>query len=168
MAGITAQGCNVVDIGMVGTDQYYHACATLKLPGMMVTASHNPAQYNGFKMVREMPFLLSGSDGIPEVRDLAMKGEFPKSENVGTIRKVDLADSFTEKVLSMVNVSAIKPLKVVIDTGNGMVGPAIARLMKNIPQVTVIPMYFEPDGTFLTMAATHSKKRTGANSKRAW
>ena len=146
--GITEQGCNVVDIGMVGTDQYYHACATLKLPGMMVTASHNPPQYNGFKMVREMPFLLSGADGIPEVRDLAMKGEFPKSETVGTIRKVDLADSFTEKVLSMVNVSAIKPLKVVMDTGNGMVGPAIQRLMEKIPQVAVIPMYFEPDGTF--------------------
>ncbi len=62
--GIMDQGADVVNIGMVSTDQYYFACAKLKLPGMMVTASHNPKQYNGFKMVREMPYLLSGDEGI--------------------------------------------------------------------------------------------------------
>ena len=146
--GATEQGANVVDIGMVGTDQFYHACAELKIPGVSVTASHNPPQYNGFKMVREMPFLLSGKDGIPEVRDLAAKGEFAKPKKVGTIRNVDLSDSFTNKILSLVDEKKIKPLKVIIDTGNGMVGPAIEKIMKHIPQITVIPMYFDPDGTF--------------------
>ena len=68
LRGLTEQGANVIDIGMVSTDQYYYACATLKLPGLMVTASHNPPQYCGFKMVRDMPYLLSGDSGIQDLR----------------------------------------------------------------------------------------------------
>ncbi len=76
--GLTDQGADVLDIGMVSTDQYYFACATLGLPGMMVTASHNPKAYNGFKMVRRMPYLLSGDEGIQDIRRLVEADAFPE------------------------------------------------------------------------------------------
>ncbi len=74
--GILDQGANVISIGMVSTDQFYFACATEKLPGLMITASHNPKQYNGFKMVKEMPYLLSGDSGIQDIRRIAEKAQF--------------------------------------------------------------------------------------------
>ena len=71
--GLIRQGADVIDIGMVSTDQYYYACATLKTPGVMVTASHNPPEYSGFKMVRDMPYLLSGDSGIDDLKSLSKK-----------------------------------------------------------------------------------------------
>ena len=77
LLGLTDQGADVFDLGMVSTDQYYFACAEMGLPGMMVTASHNPKQYNGFKMVRRMPYLLSGEAGYPGLRRLVENEEYP-------------------------------------------------------------------------------------------
>ncbi|WP_026369304.1 phosphomannomutase/phosphoglucomutase [Kallotenue papyrolyticum] len=144
--GITDQGADVINIGMVSTDQYYYACAKFGKPGMMVTASHNPKQYNGFKMVRRMPYLLSGDQGIQDLRRLVEREDFPAPPRKGTIREVDLLDEFVQSLLGLIDVNAIKPLKVIADTGNGMVGPALARLYSRLP-VQLTPMYFEPDGT---------------------
>jgi len=143
--GIMDQGADVVDIGMVSTDQYYFACSTLKLPGVMVTASHNPKAYNGFKMVRQMPYLLSGDQGIQDLRRIVEADAFAPSTRKGTMRAVDLSERFVETMLGLVDVEAIKPLKVIADPGNGMVGPILQRVFARLP-VTLIGMYLEPDG----------------------
>ncbi|NJL05402.1 MAG: phosphomannomutase/phosphoglucomutase [Chloroflexaceae bacterium] len=144
--GIMEQGADVISIGLVSTDQYYFACAKLSLPGMMVTASHNPKEYNGFKMVRRMPYLLSGDDGIQDLRHLVEAGDFPPPLRTGTMQTVDFQQEFIEKVLSLIDVSALKPLKVIADTGNGTVGPILQAVFQHLP-VELIGMYLDPDGT---------------------
>jgi phosphomannomutase len=145
--GITDQGADVADIGMVSTDQYYFACTKLGLPGMMVTASHNPKQYNGFKMVRQMPYLLSGDAGIQDLRKLVESEAFPEPTRKGQIIPHDYKEEFITKVLSLIDVDALKPLKVVADTGNGMVGPILADVYAKLPSIELIGMYLDPDGT---------------------
>jgi phosphomannomutase len=144
--GLTEQGADVVDIGMVSTDQYYYACATLGLPGLMVTASHNPPEYCGFKMVRRMPYLLSGSDGIGELRALVEQEAFgPAPAQAGRVEHRDLTAGFIDKVVGLVDGSAMRPLTVVADTGNGMVGPILQQVFSRLP-VRLIGMFLEPDG----------------------
>jgi phosphomannomutase len=143
--GLTDQGADVIDIGMVSTDQYYFACSKLGLPGMMVTASHNPKAYNGFKMVRKMPYLLSGDAGIQDLRRLVESEDFPEAPEKGKIIKQDFKEEFVQKVLSIINASAVKPLKVVVDTGNGMVGPILQEVYKRLP-VELTGLYLDPDG----------------------
>jgi phosphomannomutase len=148
--GIMDQGADVVNIGMVSTDQYYFACARLKLPGMMVTASHNPKQYNGFKMVREMPYLLSGDEGIQDLRRIVENDAFAIATRKGTMSEVDLSEEFIAAVLGLIDVPALAkmqpPLRVVADTGNGMVGPILQRVYAQLP-VELIGMYLDPDGS---------------------
>jgi len=105
--GLTDQGADVIDIGRVSTDQFYFACATLGLPGMMVTASHNPKAYNGFKMVKKMPYLLSGDAGIQDLRKLVESEAFPKATRMGQIVRHDFKDEFVQKVLSLIDVNAL-------------------------------------------------------------
>ena len=144
--GVTQQGAAVVDIGMVSTDQYYYAAATLDRPGIMVTASHNPPDYNGFKMVRKMPHMLSGEEGIQDLRQLVESDRFAPSSTRGTVVTRDLSDGFIDKALSFVEPAEIAPLKVVADTGNGMVGPVLTRVFAQLP-VELTAMFVEPDGT---------------------
>jgi phosphomannomutase len=144
--GLMDQGADVINIGMVSTDQYYFACTKLGHPGMMVTASHNPKQYNGFKMVKKMPQLLSGDAGIQDLRRLVESEEFAAPARTGTMSEVDLSEEFVEAVLALIDVDGLKPLKVVADTGNGMVGPILQRVYERLP-VTLIGMYLDPDGT---------------------
>lgn len=143
--GIMEQGADVIDIGMVSTDQYYFACSQLKVPGIMVTASHNPKAYNGFKMVRQMPYLLSGDQGIQDLRRIVEQDAYAPATREGTMRSADLSEQFVEAVLSLIDVAAIKPLKVVVDTGNGMVGPILERVYSRLP-VKLVGMYLDPDG----------------------
>jgi phosphomannomutase len=144
--GLCDQGADVINIGMVSTDQYYYACATLERAGMMVTASHNPPQYNGFKMVRSMPYLLSGDEGIQDLRRLVESEDYPKAKRQGQVVHKDLSQGFVDRVVGLVKADTLKPLKVVADTGNGMVGPSLARVYEGLP-VELIGMYFEPDGS---------------------
>jgi phosphomannomutase len=147
--GLTSVGVNVINVGQVSTDMYYYACATKQLPGIMVTASHNPKEYNGFKMVKNIPYLLSGDEGIQEIRQLIELGKFPpKASQPGKVENFAVMDGFVQKVLSLVDVNKIKPMKVIADTANGMVGPLLTEIFKNIPQIKLTPMYFEVDGTF--------------------
>jgi phosphomannomutase len=143
--GITDQGGDVVDIGMVSTDQYYFACAKMGLPGLMVTASHNPKAYNGFKMVKKMPYLLSGDAGIQDIRALVESNTFPTATRKGNISSHDFKNEFMQKVLSIIDANSIQPLYVVADTGNGMVGPILQDVYQRLP-VKLTPMYFNPDG----------------------
>ncbi len=147
--GLTSVGANVIDVGMVSTDMYYYACATKGFAGIMVTASHNPKEYNGFKMVKKIPYLLSGDEGIQDIRKVIEADEFPApAATPGTVEKWEIMDGFIEKILSLVDVTQLKPMSIICDTANGMVGPSITELFKKIPQVKVTPMYFDPDGTF--------------------
>ncbi|HYD35836.1 MAG TPA: phosphomannomutase/phosphoglucomutase [Vitreimonas sp.] len=147
--GLTEVGVNVIDVGMVSTDMYYYACATKKLPGIMVTASHNPKEYNGFKMVRQIPYLLSGDEGIMDMKKVIEADDFPPmATQPGSVEEWSIMDGFIEKMLSLVDVTQLKPMKVFADTANGMVGPSLTALFKHIPQIELVPMYFEPDGNF--------------------
>jgi len=146
--GLTDQGADVIDIGMVSTDQYYFACATLGLPGMMVTASHNPKAYNGFKMVKKMPYLLSGDAGIQDLRALVESENFPAPTRKGHITPRDFREEFIQKVLSIIDVRAIREsprLKVIADTGNGMVGPILKEIYSRLP-IHFTGLYLDPDG----------------------
>ncbi|MFV9504303.1 MAG: phosphomannomutase/phosphoglucomutase [Oscillochloridaceae bacterium umkhey_bin13] len=145
--GITDQGADVAEIGMVSTDQYYYACATLGLPGMMVTASHNPKEYSGFKMVRQMPYLLSGDEGIQDLRRLVESEAFPEATRKGTVTSHDFQEPFIQKVLSLIDPAALAPrkLRVIADTGNGMVGPILQEIFSRLP-IEFVGMYLDPDG----------------------
>lgn len=145
--GIMDQGADVINIGLVSTDQFYFACSKLQLPGMMVTASHNPKQYNGFKMVRQMPYLLSGNEGIQDLRLIVEADSYPETERHGEMREADLSEEFIAAVVDLIDVEALRSanLKVIADTGNGTVGPILKRVYARLP-VELIGMYLEPDG----------------------
>ena len=145
--GLMDQGADVDNIGMVSTDQYYYACATLGLAGMMVTASHNPKEYTGFKMVRKMPQLLSGDKGIQDLRRIVENDDYASPTRQGTLVERDLSEEFVKMVLSLIDVEALAPLKVIADTGNGMVGPILKRVYAQLPSVELAGMYLEPDGS---------------------
>lgn len=145
MKGLTDQGVDVIDVGMISTDQYYFICTQTQTPGIMVTASHNPKEYNGFKMVRKMPYLLSGEEGISDIRKLVESENFAESTKHGNISSQDFSDRFVEKVLSFIDVHSIKPIKVIADTANGMVGPILKKVYRHLP-VKLVNLYPEPDG----------------------
>ncbi|MCK6624110.1 MAG: phosphomannomutase/phosphoglucomutase [Anaerolineae bacterium] len=145
--GLMDQGADVVNIGMVSTDQYYYACATLNQAGMMVTASHNPAQYSGFKMVKKMPYLLSGDEGIQDLRRIIETDAFASPTRQGRMTEMDLSEEFVNYVLGLIEVNSLAPLKVIADTGNGMVGPILKRVYDRLPSVKLTGMYLEPDGS---------------------
>lgn len=145
--GLMDQGANVINIGMVSTDQYYFACATLDQAGMMVTASHNPAQYNGFKMVKKMPYLLSGEEGIQDLRRIIEADAFAQPTRQGQMTEQDLSADFVQMVSSLIDGPALAPLKVIADTGNGMVGPILKRVYERLPSINLTGMYLDPDGS---------------------
>ncbi len=145
--GLMDQGADVFNIGMVSTDQYYYACATLRLAGMMVTASHNPKEYTGFKMVRKMPQLLSGDKGIQDLRRIVENDDYSTPTRQGTMVERDLSEEFVKMVLSLIDIEALAPLKVIADTGNGMVGPSLKRVYSQLSSVELVGMYLEPDGS---------------------
>ena len=149
MDSLLNSGVNVLDVGQVSTDMYYYACAQTGLPGIMITASHNPKQYNGFKMVKKIPYLLSGDEGIQDMRVFIENDDLPLDTiEKGTQEKWDVMAEFIEKMLSLVDTTKLKPMKVVADTANGMVGPSLTELFKQLPQLQLTPLYFDVDGTF--------------------
>jgi len=147
--GATDGGADVVDIGMVGTEMLYFAVGELDLDGgIAVTASHNPKEYTGMKIVRRGALPVGGESGLLDVRDraLALEGK-PQGQSPGQVRKEDVYPAFVEKVLSFVDVAAVKPLRVVIDAANGMAGAMLPPVLARLP-VDALTCYFEADGTF--------------------
>ncbi len=145
--GLMDQGSDVINIGMVSTDQYYYACATLGHAGIMVTASHNPKEYSGMKMVRKMPQLLSGDEGIQDLRRIVENDNFPAPSRKGTMTEKDLTEDFVNMILSLLDADAPANLKVIADTGNGMVGPILKRVYGQLPSIDLTGMYLDPDGS---------------------
>jgi phosphomannomutase len=146
--GLTDSGVDVIDIGIGGTEMVYFATFDADLSGgIMVTASHNPPNYNGMKMVREGSRPISDDTGLREIRALAEAGDFAAPAKQGEVRHRDIMDGYIAHLLSYVDADKIKPLKVVINAGNGCAGPIIDRLEPELP-LQFIKLQHEPDGTF--------------------
>lgn len=148
--GITAAGNNVILAGLASTDLLYYASGSLRLPGAMFTASHNPARYNGIKLCRAGAVPISLDDGLAEIRDAAMRvldtGQWPSGAR-GTVTRRDLTADYAAFVRGLVDMSGMRPLSVAVDAGNGMAGMTVPAVLSPLP-VTVHPLYFELDGTF--------------------
>jgi phosphomannomutase len=145
--GAAEGGSDVIDIGMVGTEMLYHAVGSLELEGgICVTASHNPKEYTGMKIVRRGALPVGGDSGLLDLRDRAQRG-FGEVARQGEVRTHDIWPTFVEKVLSFVDVGSIRPLRVVIDAANGMAGAMLPPVLERLP-VEAVRCYFEPDGTF--------------------
>lgn len=146
--GITDQGTNAVDLGLVTTDGLYFAVGKFNYSaGVMITASHNPGKYNGMKFCRAHAFPISLESGLAEIRDLAVRGDFSQPASQGQVTRRDILDDYVKHVLSFIDVSKIRPLKVVVDAGNGMAGIVIPRVFQHLP-CELVPLYFELDGSF--------------------
>ena len=145
--GAADGGADVLDIGLVGTEMVYYAVGELGLDGgICVTASHNPKEYTGMKIVRRGALPVGGDSGLLDVRDRALRGFDPASKR-GDVRQEDVWPGFVEKCLSFVAVGELKPLRVVIDAANGMAGAMLPPILDRLP-VEAVPFNFEPDGTF--------------------
>ncbi len=147
MEGVRQQGVETVDLGLASTDLMYYASGRLGLPGAMWTASHNPAKYNGLKLCRAGAEPVGIESGLAEIRDRAMSGDFPAAEEEGAHRSVDLVQDYAEHVRSFVDIGVLRPLKVVVDAGNGMGGLVVPPVFADLP-IELVEMYFELDGTF--------------------
>lgn len=146
--GITSQGRDVVDIGLVTSDMIYFAVGKFGYAGgMMVTASHNPGEYNGIKFCREEAKPVGIESGLAEVRDMVEKKNHKPSERVGQSTQKDVKAQWIEHVLSFVNPEEMSFSKIAIDAGNGMAGTIVPLLNEKVPW-RVVPMFFELDGTF--------------------
>jgi len=141
-------GVNVVDIGLCGTEGVYFATFSLALDGgIMVTASHNPPDYNGLKLVREQSRPISGDTGLQEIRVLAEAGTFSNTASRGTVESFDIAPSWRAHLLSYIDRSKLKPLSIVANSGNGGAGMAIDLVESGLPY-RFTKIYHEPDGDF--------------------
>jgi phosphomannomutase len=149
--GAASRGADVTEIGLCSTDELYFASGHLGLPGAMFTASHNPARYNGIKMCRAGAAPVGQDTGLADIRALAEQwsagGLPPGAATAGTITSRDVLHDYAGFLRSLVDLSGIRPLKVVVDAGNGMGGHTVPTVLDGLP-LDLVPMYFELDGTF--------------------
>jgi phosphomannomutase len=146
--GAADGGADVLDLGMVGTEMLYFAVGELGLDGgVAVTASHNPKEYTGMKIVRRGALPVGGESGLLDVRDRALRGEWRDAAR-GSVVEEDIWSGFVDRVLSFVDVEALRPLRVVVDAANGMAGAMLPPVLDRLPQIDVVRCFFEPDGTF--------------------
>ncbi|GAB3369386.1 phosphomannomutase/phosphoglucomutase [Amycolatopsis echigonensis] len=145
--GVTSQGLDVVSIGLASTDQLYFASGSLNLPGAMFTASHNPAKYNGIKMCRAGASPVGQDTGLAEIRDTVEQGVPAFDGQRGTVSERDVLGDYAAYLRNLVDLSGSRPLKIVVDAGNGMGGHTVLTVFEGLP-IEIVPMYFELDGTF--------------------
>src|SRR5574344_2929303 len=148
--GLTEAGCDVVDIGQCGTEMIYFTTAHMKLDGgIMITASHNPKEYNGMKLVRAGARPISSDTGLKELEKAVLSESFKPLGDIvtGRVEHVDIADEYVKHLLTYIDVKARKPFTVVANTGNGAAGPIVNALEKYLP-CKLIKIYNEPDGKF--------------------
>jgi phosphomannomutase len=148
MDGVALQGREVVNIGLISTDMLFFAVGHYKFAGgAVITASHNPGQYNGIKFCREEARPFGADTGLDRVRDIVARGIFHAKGQKGQITKLEIIDDWVKHVLSFIDVSKIQPYRIAIDAGNGMAGIVIPKLQAQLP-LKITPMFFELDGTF--------------------
>ena len=151
--GATAQGADVIDMGLASTDALYFASGHLGIPGAMVTASHNPAEYNGFKLCRAAAAPVGQDTGLADIRDLMATGVPDFSGDPGSVQAVNLIPEYAKFLRELVDISTIRPLRVVVDAGNGMAGYTVPAVLLSEAGLPALPlsldeMYFELDGSF--------------------
>ncbi len=161
MRGITDEGVDVVNIGLTSTPAFNFACAHVDahVGGIMVTASHNPSEYNGFKMTRGNGLPIGKGSGMEFIRDLACDGELSTPSTVGAISELDIRPTYIDHIFSLIDIDSIKPLHIVVDGGNGMGDVTFPMWLEKLP-VKVTYMYMEPDGTFPHHEANPLKTET--------
>ncbi|MFI6356075.1 phosphomannomutase/phosphoglucomutase [Streptomyces sp. NPDC050743] len=149
--GAADRGVDVTEIGLCSTDQLYYASGALNLPGAMFTASHNPAQYNGIKMCRAGAAPVGQDTGLAQIRELVERwlesGAPEPVDRPGTLSSRETLEDYAAYLRSLVDLTSIRPLKVVVDAGNGMGGHTVPSVFAGLP-LTLVSMYFELDGTF--------------------
>ncbi|MDF2472498.1 MAG: algC 2 [Anaerocolumna sp.] len=148
--GLTDSGCNVLDIGLCGTEQVYFATFHLETDGgIMVTASHNPMDYNGLKLVKAGARPISGDTGLRDIEEMAVTGKFAHQlpEKKGIVTHISILNAYIKHLLSYVDVSQLRPLKIVANAGNGCAGVVLEALEKHLP-FELIKVYNKPDGSF--------------------
>ncbi|SFP34702.1 phosphomannomutase [Amycolatopsis arida] len=145
--GVTSQGLDVVSIGLASTDMLYFASGSLNMPGAMFTASHNPAKYNGIKLCRSGAAPVGQDSGLAEIRDTVEQGVPPFAGQPGTVTERDVLADYAAYLRELVDLSASRPLKVVVDAGNGMGGHTVPKVFERLP-IEIVPLYFELDGNF--------------------
>ena len=145
--GVTLAGADVIDSGLGSTDMLYYASGSLGVPGAMVTASHNPARYNGIKLCRAGAKPVGQDTGLGELREMASAGAYSRAAAPGTVRAEDVLSGYARYLKTLVDLSAIRPLTVAVDAGNGMAGHTVPKVFGGLP-ITTVPLYFELDGTF--------------------
>ena len=147
-AGVTAQGLDVVRIGLASTDELYFASGLLDCPGAMFTASHNPASYNGIKMCRAAAKPVGEDTGLAVIRDEIIAGVPGYDGPHGTVTDRDVLADYGAFLRSLVAVDRLRPMRVAVDAGNGMAGHTTPAVLGPIPGITVLPLYFDLDGSF--------------------
>ncbi|EKD67204.1 MAG: hypothetical protein ACD_48C00543G0004, partial [uncultured bacterium] len=141
-------GVDVYDAGLVGTEIQYFIAGTKPYDlVLMLSASHNPPQYNGIKLVQKGPIAVTSESGLFAIRDLLNENPLPNAETPGKVTDIDVMDEWKDKIRSLVNLSSFKPLKVVVDAGNGMAGKLIPKAFEDLP-FEVKSLFMDLDGTF--------------------
>jgi phosphomannomutase len=164
--GAAAQGADVINAGLGSTDLLYYGSGSLGLPGAMITASHNPARYNGIKLCRAGARPVGAETGLREIQEMVAAGVPAHSGVPGTITERDLLPGYAEYLRTLVDLSGIRPLKVVVDAGNGMAGYTVPTVFDGLP-IEIIPLYFELDGNFPNHEANPIDPRNLADLQRA-
>jgi phosphomannomutase len=159
--GVNSQGADVIDIGLVTTPMLYYAVAEYDLhdAGIMITASHNPKQYNGFKLCYGDALPIGGESGMKDVRDIALAGPYPEKKQ-GTVVETDIRASYFKKLFTRVDVSKFRELDVVVDTANGMEGAVIKEIFSHLPSCRMTGLFLELDGAFPNHEANPLKDET--------
>ena len=146
--GLCRSGVEVLDIGLCGTEEVYYATGALNADGgIMVTASHNPADYNGMKLVQKQARPISNDTGLQEIQEIVQKGIFSESGRIGDLRRTSIRERYIAHILSYIEPDSLLPLKAVVNAGNGSAGPVIDILEKRLP-ITLVKLQNEPDGSF--------------------
>ena len=147
--GLTESGCDVIDIGQCGTEMIYFATAHLKLDGgVMITASHNPKEYNGMKFVRQEARPISGDTGLRDLEQQVADVDLPVEAKIsGKVEQLDITEDYVQHILSYVDTENLKPLKIVVNAGNGAAGPILDVMEKYLP-FELIKVHHQPDGSF--------------------
>jgi phosphomannomutase len=164
--GAAAQGADVISAGLGSTDLLYYASGSLDLPGAMITASHNPARYNGIKLCRAGARPVGAETGLREIAEMVAAGIPAHSGVPGTITERDLLSGYAAHLRTLVDLSGIRPLKVVVDAGNGMAGYTVPTVFDGLP-IETVPLYFELDGNFPNHEANPIDPRNLVDLQRA-
>jgi phosphomannomutase len=165
-AGATSQGMDVIRIGLASTDMLYFASGKLGLPGAMFTASHNPAEYNGIKLCLSNARPIGKESGLVTIENFVREGSPIALRNVGVEKQRNMLEEYVDHLLTLVDIKNIRPLKIIIDAGNGMAGHTAPAIFSRL-NCEVIPMYFELDGSFPNHEANPLDESTLTDLKKA-